>query len=100
MSIKHSEHYIAVPPGRAILDVMKNQEFTHTEMAKLLNVSEEYFYDLLEGDAPLTDSIAEKLEQIFEIPNSAEFWKNRERKYREKLELIKQENATPILELV
>lgn len=98
MSIKHSKNFIAVPPGRAILDAMKNQEFTFAEMTKLLNVSDEYFYDLIEGDAPLTDSIAEKLEDIFEIPNSASFWKKREKQYRDKLKLIEQENSIPILE--
>lgn len=98
MAIKHSEHYIAVPPGKAILDTMNNQEFTFSEMAKLLDVSDEYFYDLIEGDAPLTDEIAEKLEVIFEVPNTASFWKKREQQYRDKLKLIKEENFIPILE--
>lgn len=98
MAIKHSEHYIAVPPGRAILDAMNDQEFSCAEMAKLLNVSDEYFYDLIEGDAPLTDTIADKLEEIFEIPNTASFWKKREQQYRDKLKLINQENSISILE--
>ncbi len=96
MSVKHSKSFIATPPGKVLREVMSNRGVTFDELVQYLGVSEPYLYDLLEGDADLTQEIACKLEKLFDVP--ASFWLNYEKIYREKLEKVKAENAALVLE--
>ncbi len=98
MSSRYSENFIAIPPGKGISEIMLNRGISIDTMAENLCLPKEYIYDLLEGDAPLTDSIADKLEEIFQVPGSASLWKNLEKRYRNDLHKVNQENAVLILE--
>ena len=96
MSYKHSENYIASPPGVILQDILKDHEITYEEAANMIGVSDEFFYDLIEGDTSLTPDIAERLETAFGVP--ASFWINFESLYQRDLEKVKKENAVLVLE--
>ena len=96
MSYKHSENYIASPPGVILQDILKDHEITYEEAASMIGVPDEFFYDLIEGDASLTSDIAERLEMAFGVPTS--FWINFESLYQRDLKKVKKENAALVLE--
>jgi addiction module HigA family antidote len=53
------------------------------ELAVKMGISEMTIASLIRGNTPITPEIALQLEQFLGIP--ADFWKNRERHYREYL---------------
>ena len=71
-----------VAPGETILEVMEDRGITIKELASYLLQTAEEVQLLLVGESPLTESIAAKLEELFDIPQS--FWLNLERFYQEK----------------
>lgn len=98
MAIRRSENFVAIPPGKGILEIMVDRDVSINEMAEQLSLSKDYIYDLLEGDAPLTDAIADGLEKVFNVPGSSSLWKNLEKRYRKDLHKVNQENTVLILE--
>lgn len=98
MSSRYSESFIAIPPGKEISEIMLNRGISIDTMAEKLRLPKDYIYNLLEGDAPLTDAITDGLEEIFQVPRSASLWKNLEKRYRSDLHKVNQENAVLILE--
>lgn len=96
MSIKHSENYCANPPGRLISEMLEDRSISEKEMAEKLGLPEYYMYDLIEGDVPLTPSIAEKLET--NLGMSAAFWMRYEKRYQDKLQKVNEENRIMFLE--
>lgn len=60
------------------------------EFALRMDMSEKHISKFLNGDVILTTDMASRLEMVLGIP--ARFWNNLESIYREKLQLIKEEN--------
>ncbi len=88
--MKVSENYIAVPPGEEIKEQIGYRNMTNREFAEKMGVSECFISDLLEGDIPLTNEIAVKLEAVLGI--DAYFWNGLEEDYREDLAKVNKEN--------
>ncbi len=89
--MKVSENYIAVPPGEEIKEQMGYRNMTQKELAEKTGLSENFITNLLEGDAPLLNEVAQKLETVFGI--EAYFWNGLEEIYREDLEKVNKENS-------
>lgn len=81
--IKCKNGFIVIPPGETIKEVMENNSITKNQLQQKLCISLDTLEDLLEGDIPLTEHIAEQLEAIFDIDK--QFWINLEENYRKEL---------------
>lgn len=68
------------PPGDTIRDLMDAMLLSIPQLAAQLDLVEAHARDLLEGRAPVTPQIADKLAQLF--GPSATFWRRRELHYR------------------
>lgn len=73
----------AVPPGQTIRDLMASNQLSTLELSQSIDLSPDGLDCLLEGVAPLTESIAERLADVFGA--TASFWLRREAQYRAKL---------------
>lgn len=98
MAVKQSENFIAIPPGKSIKEIMERREIPFNLMAEQLNLTGHDFYDLLEGDFPLTEKIADGLQYIF--GGSSTFWINSEKRYREDLKKVNEENNSLHYEMI
>ena len=96
MAYKESESYIATPPGEFLKELMSTQDISAREISALLDMPLSDFYNLLEGDSPLTKEIADALGERFSF--TPEFWMNWERGYRKDLEEVNRENACLMLQ--
>lgn len=90
MGILESKTYIAIPPGESIKEQLSIHNMTAKECAYLMHLSETQMDLLLNGEISLTPDLAHRLEDVFTVP--AYFWNNLERRYREKLLLVEEEN--------
>lgn len=82
---------IAVPPGATISEQLADRGITQEEFALRMNLSEERVTALLCGEEGLTSDVAVRLETVLGVP--AQFWINLEGIYRDKLVVVKLENA-------
>lgn len=73
----------AVPPGQTIRDLMAENRLSVRELAQSIDLSPDGLEYLLEGGAPLTKPVAERLATVFGA--TASFWLRREAQYRAKL---------------
>lgn len=87
---KISENYIAVPPGTTIEEQLEICGMTKQEFTEKMGMSERFIDDLIDGNVPLTNEIALKLERV--LGGAAYFWRGLERSYREDLEKVNKEN--------
>ena len=71
------------PPGDTILDMMEERDWRQVELARRLGFSTKHLNQLIKGKASLTDDTALRLERV--LGSTANFWLNREAKYRERL---------------
>lgn len=71
----------ASPPGDTIRDALQEQRMKARELAQALELSDEDFNALLEGNIPLTIRLAERLS--WTIGGSVEFWITRDGQYQE-----------------
>ncbi len=71
------------PPGDTILDFMEERDWNQVELADRLGFSTKHLNQLIKGKVSLTDEAALRLERV--LGASADFWLNREAKYRERL---------------
>ena len=74
----------AIPPGLLLQDEIDARRVSRRELADILNLSLDEVDDLIAGDAPLTQAIADELERAFKTP--AHIWVGLEAKYRQRLE--------------
>lgn len=65
MSYRESESYLAIPTGEMIKELINNNGYNEKEVSDALHINQYDFYDLLEGDLPLTDEMAESLGDFF-----------------------------------
>lgn len=86
----NSRTYIAIPPGATVKEQLLNRGMSQKEFALRMDMSEKHISKFLNGDVILTTDMASRLEMVLGLP--ARFWNNLESIYREKLQLIKEEN--------
>lgn len=86
----NSRTYIAIPPGASVKEQLLNRGMSQKEFALRMDMSEKHISKFLNGDVILTTDMASRLEMVLGLP--ARFWNNLESIYREKLQLIKEEN--------
>lgn len=86
----NSRTYIAIPPGATVKEQLLNRDMSQKEFALRMDMSEKHISKFLNGDVILTTDMASRLEMVLGLP--ARFWNNLESIYREKLQLIKEEN--------
>ena len=73
----------ASPPGATVVDILARRRLPKAEFAQRLGYTLSETNKLLQGAAPLTIDVAEKLEVI--LGPQAAFWTNREMQYRDDL---------------
>lgn len=84
----------ATPPGDTITEMMEERGMEIESLADRLGCLRTHFFQVLQGNLPITDLIAYELSQVFGTPVS--FWLNLERNYRRNLARLKDsEPATP-----
>lgn len=71
------------PPGATIVDLMEERDWNQAELAQRLGFSTKHLNQLIKGKVALTDDAALRLERV--LGSTANFWLNREVKYRERL---------------
>ena len=85
-----SRTFIAIPPSTTVKEQLLNRGMSQKEFALRMDMSEKHISKFLNGDVILTTDMASRLEMVLGLP--ARFWNNLESIYREKLQLIKEEN--------
>lgn len=78
-----SQTFIATPPGATIKEQLVDRGMTQKEFALRMEMTEKHVIKLINGEVHLSPDAALRLEMVIGIP--AEFWKNLEAAYREKL---------------
>ncbi len=86
-----NQKYIAIPPGATINEQIKYLYMSQKEFSSRMEMSEEFITHLIDGNVPITQEIAYKLEMVLGLP--ANFWNNLEAIYREKIEKIEVEKS-------
>lgn len=76
---KYEPNY-CVSPGCVLREEMECRNTSVKEMADLLLIDEEYMIKLLDGEEILTNDIAERLNNVWEV--SAQLWINLEHSYQ------------------
>lgn len=71
------------PPGDTILDLIEERDCDPIELAQRLGFSDKQFNQLIKGKISLTNDTALLLENV--LGSTANFWLNREMKYRYRL---------------
>ena len=74
------------PPGETILDLIEEREWSQAELAQRLGYTTKHLNQLTKGKVALTEDAALRLERV--LGSTANFWLNREVKYREHLARI------------
>ena len=59
---------LAIPPGETVLEGMERHGMTRSELAEKIGLSSRTLNELIEGNIPMTQDIAEKLENVLSIP--------------------------------
>ncbi len=85
-----SRSYIATPPGATIKEQIVDRGMSQKEFAARMDMPEKHISKLINGEVLLTSEMAMRLEMVLGLP--AHFWNNLESIYREKLQLIQEEN--------
>lgn len=91
MKIYRSKTFIAIPPGMTIKEVLENRHMTQKELASRMDMSEKHISKLINGEVPLTQDVAMRLERVFGV--DASFWNGLEAGYREKILKVEYENS-------
>ena len=84
------------PPGDTILDMMEERDWSQVELARRLGFSPKHLNQLIKGKASLTDDTALRLERV--LGSTANFWLNREARYRERLARLNVKESLPKLD--
>ena len=91
MKIYRSKTFTAVPPGMTIKEVLEDHHMTQKELAARLGLSEKHISKLINGEVPLTQDVAIRLERVLDI--EASFWNGLEAAYREAILRVEYENS-------
>ena len=91
MKIYESKTFIAIPPGMTIKEVLEDRHMTQKELATRMDMSEKHISKLINGEVPLTQDVAIRLERVFGV--EASFWNGLEANYREKILKVEYENS-------
>jgi HTH-type transcriptional regulator/antitoxin HigA len=73
-------------PGETIVDLIEEKDWTQAELAQRLGFTPKHLNQLIKGKVSLTQDAALRLERV--LGSTANFWLNREAKYREHLARI------------
>ena len=71
------------PPGDTIVDLMEERDWSKTQLAHRLGLSVRRLNQLIKGNISMTHETALRLERV--LGSTANFWLNREARYRERL---------------
>jgi HTH-type transcriptional regulator / antitoxin HigA len=71
------------PPGDTIVDLMEERDWSQAELSQRLGFSTKHLNQLIKGKVSLSNEAALRLERV--LGSTANFWLNREAKYREHL---------------
>lgn len=74
-------------PGESVLGILEALEMTPVELAKETGYSFNRINEVIQGQGAITPDMAIEFERVLKMP--AHFWNNRERRYREFLEQLK-----------
>ncbi|HVT85193.1 MAG TPA: HigA family addiction module antitoxin [Chitinophagaceae bacterium] len=85
------ERELLSKPGDTILETLEHIKMSQAELAERMGKTPSKVNDIISGKEPITVTTALQLEKVLNI--DAQFWLNREMKYREKLSRIEQEEA-------
>lgn len=91
MKIYRSNTFIAIPPGMTIKEVLEDRHMTQKELATRMDMSEKHISKLINGEVPLTQDVAMRLERVFGV--EASFWNGLEAAYREAILKVEYENS-------
>lgn len=91
MKIYRSKTFTAIPPGMTIKEVLENRHMTQKELATRMDMSEKHISKLINGEVPLTQDVAIRLERVFGV--DASFWNGLEAGYREAILKVEYENS-------
>ncbi len=77
-----NEYYpdFSSPPGETLRELLEWKKMSSADLASQLGVDEPFVTRLLVGGEMITESIATRFANIFDVPIG--FWINRERNYR------------------
>lgn len=84
--LKKNKKYIAIPPGATLAEQLQDMQITFKDFADRIECSERELKKLINGEIELSEKMSTQLEKLLGVP--AQFWKNLEKNYREKLNLI------------
>ena len=85
-----SRTIIATPPGATIKEQLEDRDMTQKDFAVRMAMSEKHISELINGKVQLTVEMTRRLELVLGMP--AQFWRNLESIYREKVDKIVAEN--------
>lgn len=71
------------PPASTVADLIKERGWTQQELARRLGFTTKHISLLINGNTPITEDIAVKLERV--LGSTMRFWMTREAQYREAL---------------
>ena len=91
MKIYESKTFIAIAPGMTIKEVLEDRHMSQKELATRMDMSEKHISKLINGEVPLTQDVAMRLERVFGV--EASFWNGLEANYREKILKVEYENS-------
>jgi len=74
------------PPGDTILDLLKERNWTKSQLSERLEFTTKQLSQLINGKAQINEEIAIKLERV--LGSTVEFWLSREAQYRAQLAKI------------
>lgn len=74
---------LPIPPGENLAEELEARGMTPRELAEALDLADHFVAEIIRGERPITDDIANGLEKAFGI--SAGFWTGLEANYRETL---------------
>jgi addiction module HigA family antidote len=83
------------PPGDTIADILEELGWTQAELARRLGYTEKHVSQLINGEAPITEDTAARLERV--LGSTPGFWLRKEAIYRKRLRLLHlaQQSAAP-----
>ncbi|WP_323727199.1 HigA family addiction module antitoxin [Veillonella sp.] len=74
-----------------IKEVLEDRHMSQKELATRMDMSEKHISKLINGEVPLTQDVAMRLERVFGV--EASFWNGLEASYREKILKVEYENS-------
>ena len=72
---------VVSPPGETLLELLQTLGITQVELSERIGKSPKHINKIIKGEAPIVPETALQLEHALRVP--AQFWNNRERRYRE-----------------